>query len=200
MIKIYGPQMSSASRCRWAAEEVGVAYENVEVDMKGGEHKTEAYLKLNPNGYVPTLVDGNFVMWESFAINQYLAEKYAPALCGSSPEERGLVAQWSFWNVANLISSLLPIMHHKYRNLPEDESTKTAHENLTKYMGVLDGQLAGKTFLVAERFTLADLNVMTSVILCSYIGVDTSTLKNVTRWAASLSARPAFQKAMPKRA
>jgi glutathione S-transferase len=101
MIKIYGSKKGSAARCLWMLEEVGITYEQIELNMKEKEQKQAWYVKLNPNGKVPTLVDGEFVLWESYAINAYLAERYKPELLGSTIEERSLVNQWTYWGGAS---------------------------------------------------------------------------------------------------
>ena len=73
MISIYGSPRSSAGRCVWAAEEAGVAYEVKAVDMRNQEHKSAEFLKLNPNGKVPAMKDGDISLFESMAINFYIA-------------------------------------------------------------------------------------------------------------------------------
>ena len=90
MIMLYGSVRSSAARCYWCLEEIGVAYKGVPVDMKANEHKSENFLKINPNGKVPALVDDQIQLFESMAINFYLAEKYKPSLLGSSIAEKAL--------------------------------------------------------------------------------------------------------------
>ena len=80
MITLYGSARSSAGRCLWCLEETGVAYENKNVDMRTKEHQSEAFLKINPNGKVPAMVDGETKLFESMAINFYLADKYKPEL------------------------------------------------------------------------------------------------------------------------
>ncbi len=90
MITLYGPARSSAGRCFWLLEELGLSYENKPVDMMKKEHKSDWFLKVNPNGKVPALVDGNTTLFESMAINYYLAEKYKPEFLGKTVEEKGI--------------------------------------------------------------------------------------------------------------
>ncbi len=82
MITIYGSPRSSSGRCFWCLEEVGETYNAKPLNFKEKEHKSPAYLKINPNGKAPTLTDDDFVIWESIAINFYLAETYKPELLG----------------------------------------------------------------------------------------------------------------------
>ena len=84
MIKLYGIPASRAFRVRWMLEELGVAYQNVPTNFATGETRTAEFLKLNPNGHIPVLVDGETVLWESMAINLYLARAYGGGLWPAS--------------------------------------------------------------------------------------------------------------------
>lgn len=194
MIKLYGPMQSSARRCAWMLEEAGAAYENIAVNMQAGEHKGEAFLKINPNGKVPVLQDDEFVIWESLAINMYLAEKYQPALLGEGVEEHGHVYQWSIWGMLNLGGALETLAVQKWRNLPADASTEAARADLGKFLPVLNAALVGKDYLVGGHFTLADLNTAALLTTTSFVGYDLSSYIEVVRWMKLLAERPAFKK------
>lgn len=197
MIQIYGPKQSTAWRCFWMCEEVGLPYEMMPMDFSKGEHKSEAYLKLNPNGKVPTLVDGPFVLWESVAINAYLAEKHKPELLGSSIEDRAHVQQWGYWTVANLAHPVEVLVVHKWRPFPPEVLAKAA-EDTKHFLGILEGCLAGKDYLVGNAFTLADLNVGSAVATAQRGGIDVAAYPLITAWFGKLAARPAFLKAAPQ--
>jgi glutathione S-transferase len=96
MLKLYGNARSRATRCLWMLEETGEPYELVQTSVRTDDLQSPAYFKLNPNGRIPTLVDGEIVLWESMAINLYLAQKPGPMHSGSAAV-LGLAAQWSFW-------------------------------------------------------------------------------------------------------
>ena len=145
MIKIYGSVLSSSGRCIWMAEEIGQEWENVPVDFKNREHKSASYLKLNPNGKVPVVVDGEYVIWESVAINTYLAEKYQPALLGLSLEERGHVHQWNYWAVANISLPVEVLTLQKWRGTPDNEETAHARTELDRFLPILEQALHEKT-------------------------------------------------------
>ncbi|MCX6781373.1 MAG: glutathione S-transferase family protein [Candidatus Magasanikbacteria bacterium] len=194
MIKIYGPKQSSASRCMWLLEEAGIEYENVNVDMGKGEHKSPEYMALNPNGKVPTLVDGDFVLWESVAIMNYLVEKYAPQFGGATVEERALVNQWSLWSVIHLYHPFSTLFLQKWRNTPDSEATIAAHEELPKWLGILNAALEGKEFLVAGRFTVADLTAASVVARAEFVGVDLTIYPALHAWLTAVMARPALVK------
>ena len=97
-MKLYGIPASRAFRSIWAAEEVGVDYELVPTHFLGDSKKPD-YLQINPNGRVPTLVDGDLVLFESMAINLYLAKKYGGKLYPSDAADEARAIQWSFWGM-----------------------------------------------------------------------------------------------------
>jgi len=122
MIKLYGTAMSRAGRSLWALEEVGIQYEQVLV----AETRGPEYLKINPNGHVPTLDDNGTIIWESMAINLYVAEKYGKApLWPSTVESHGACYQWSFWGMTEVEPHLLAMLMHKML-LPADQRDEKA--------------------------------------------------------------------------
>ena len=197
MIKIYGSPRSSAGRVYWMLEELNLSYQPVKINMREKEHKGEAYLKLNPNGKVPCLTDGNFVIWESVAINNYLADKYSPHLLGDTPESRGLVMQWNLWSMLELQVPIIDIFIQKVFT-PEDKRNHTLIEKSQKtcqhLLSILDSALNAKKYLVNETFTMADLNMASVVNIAQAIQMDISTYKNIKAWQGNLMERPAYQK------
>ena len=94
-------------------EEMGEPYQLIEKTTRAEDLQTGEYLRLNPNARIPTLVDGDLVLWESMAINIYLAQKYdGPMHCGSA-EILGLASQWSFWAVLEMEALLLDLLMHR---------------------------------------------------------------------------------------
>jgi glutathione S-transferase len=167
--------------------------------MREKEHKSPAYLKLNPNGKVPTLTDGDFTIWESIAINLYLAESYKPELLGKNTKERGLVYQWSTWAIAELQAPVIEAFIQLVF-VPEDKRDLAAIEKATAriptLLAALDSSLENRKYLAGAEFTLADLNVASVVTICSQIKFDTSGFKNIQKWLANISEREAYQKYM----
>ncbi len=196
MIKIYGPKLGSAFKCHVLMLEMGIEYEEVKVDFEKGDQFKPEYLKLNPNGKIPCIVDGDFVLWESMAINNYLATKYHTDLLGDSPEEKALVDQWSYWAILEIQPNLYTIAFQKFR-VPEGEkdekALKKAMDELPKVLKILDKQLEGKEYILGDRFTLADINVASCVMVADFAKYDISAYKNVSRWIAKLNKRPSFE-------
>src|SRR3984893_9103137 len=102
-LKIYGVARSRASRVVWMVNECGLVYQHVRVDFATGEARMRAHLALNPNGDVPVIDDDGLILWESMAINLYLAKKYgAGGLYPSRLEDEARAWQWSFWGVTEV--------------------------------------------------------------------------------------------------
>jgi glutathione S-transferase len=193
-LKLYGGTKNRGRRCYWLAKELGLEIEAVEIDLAAGQHKSPDFLKLNPNGQVPVLDDDGFILYESLAINLYLAKKQGGPLAGASPQEDALFIQWSLW-VANEIEPLLiEILQHRMM-LPEGERDAAradqAWQRLQKPLGVLEQRLTDRDTLVGSRFTVADLNVSIVMSLINRLGLDITRYPNVRAWLDSCLGRPA---------
>jgi glutathione S-transferase len=162
MLQLYGNERSRAIRCLWMLEEVGKPYQLVDKSLRADDLHSAEYLRLNPNARIPTLVDGDLVLWESMAINLYLAQKYDGPMHCASAEVLGLAAQWSFWAMLEIEHLLLDLLNHR-AVLPEFARDLSAVERdellLKKPLSVLDSSLAGRFHLAGDGFTVADLNV-----------------------------------------
>jgi glutathione S-transferase len=103
-MKFYNADFSpNTLRVRAVANELDIELDIIDIDLMMGEHKTEAYLAINPNGKVPTMVDGDFVLWESRAIMRYLASlKPDAGLYPDDNKQRAIIDQWSNWQAIHL--------------------------------------------------------------------------------------------------
>src|SRR5262245_2217399 len=110
MLQLYGNPRSRAIRCLWMLEEMGVPYQIVEKTTRAEDLQSTEYLKLNPNARIPTLVDGDVVLWESMAINLYLAQKYDGPVHCIDPKTLGIATQWSFWAMLEVEHLLLNLL------------------------------------------------------------------------------------------
>ena len=170
-------------RCIWMLEEVGEPYQVVEKSAGVDDLQTADYLRLNPNARIPTLVDGDVVLWESMAINIYLAQKYEGPMHLAGPELLGLAAQWSFWVILEMEDLLLDLLQHRAL-LPEfvrDPSYAERDELLLrKPLGVLNDALAGRAFLAGDSFSVADLNVASILVWGKWAKLGLSAHREVT--------------------
>jgi glutathione S-transferase len=195
MLQLFGNPKSRAMRCLWMLEEVGAPYQLIEKSTRADDLQSAEYLRLNPNARIPTLVDGDVVLWESMAINLYLAQKYEGPMHSSGPEELGLAAQWSFWAVLEIETLLLDLLLHRAL-LPEFARDASHAERdellLRKPLGVLNDALAGRRYLVGNSFTVADLNVASILVWGKIARLDMSAHSEATRWFDACLARSAY--------
>jgi glutathione S-transferase len=197
-LKIYGVARSRAFRTLWMAGELGIPYEHVKVDFEGGTRKAE-FLKINPNGHVPAIEDGGFVLWESMAINLYLAKKYGSGtLYPTSLEGEALAWQWSFWGMTEVERPALTVLFHRVV-YPEDRRDKgqadEAEEQLRAPLNVLDGIVRGGRHLIGDSFGVADLNVASILSWARQARVDMAAFPNAAAWLKTCHDRPAAQQA-----
>src|SRR6185437_13590234 len=127
MIKFYGTSKSRSARSLWAIEELGLKYEHLPTEVP--KAKSADHLKINPNGHIPAIDDDGVILWESMAINLYLAEKYGKnSLWPASVEDHGRAYQWSFWGITELEGHFLTLLSHKMFLPPDQRDEKKANE------------------------------------------------------------------------
>ncbi len=192
MITLYGSANSSAGRCVWLLEELNVPYEQKELNMKNREHKSEWFLKLNPNGKIPVLVDGEFVLWESNAINQYLAEKYKPELLGRTLEDRANVSRWVWWSTLHVQRYFDTILYFVLFNVGSQDMAIKAGDEVKPYLAILNDHLEKRDFMVGTEFTLADLSVASVINLGFGLEYDFTAYPSIVSWMGRMKTRPAM--------
>lgn len=197
MLKIYGVPQSRAFRALWMAEECGVPYENVPTSFKGDSRKPE-FLAINPNGHIPAIQDGGLTLWESMAINLYLARKYGNEIAPKSVEEEATAAQWSFWVMTECEKHILAALSNRVM-LPEDErdpkAVEAAIEALKRPMAVLEDAIKkGGGHLMGGRFTVADLNVASVFSWLRAAREAFEPYPTIAAWLRECTGRPACKK------
>jgi glutathione S-transferase len=197
MLQLYGNARSRAMRCLWMLEEIGEPYQLIEKSTRTDELQSVEYVRLNPNARIPTLVDGDLVLWESMAINLYLAQKYAGPMHCVDSKLLGLATQWSFWAMLEMEALLLELLQHR-AVLPEFARDASYAERdellLQKPLGILNNALSGRDHLAGGNFTVADLNVASILVWGKMGRLNLSTHSNVARWLDNCLARPAYSR------
>ena len=194
-LKIYGVARSRAARVLWMAKELGLDYEHIRVDFATGDTRRREHLALNPNGHVPVIDDDGFILWESMAINLYLAKKYdRSGLHPARLEDEARALQWSFWGMTEVERPLLTALLNR-AVYPESErdtgAAEEAEKTLAEPLGVLDGVLGRTAYLLGEQFTVADLNVASILAWARPAQIDLSPLPRVAGWLKNCAERPA---------
>jgi glutathione S-transferase len=198
MIKLYGVPMSRAGRALWMLEELGLPYENVQTHFANGDTQKPDYLKLNPNGHIPTLDDDGTIVWESMAINLYLAMKYGKGLWPASVADQGHAIQWSFWVMTEVEPPLLQAMMHRAFYPPDQRKPALGdegEEKLQKPLKVLDAHLASRKHVVGQSYSVADVNLASVLAWAPFAKVDLGKYAHVSRWLGECTSRPAAKKA-----
>jgi glutathione S-transferase len=195
MLQLYGNPRSRAMRCLWMLEEVGKPYRLVDKSTRADDLQTAEYLRLNPNARIPTLVDGDLVLWESMAINLYLAQKYDGPMHCPSADVLGLAAQWSFWAVLEIEHLLLNLLEHRalLAEFSRDPSVAQRNELLLKRpLEVLNDALVARGYLAGNSLTVADLNVASILVWGKMARLDLSAYPDLARWLNASLARPVY--------
>jgi glutathione S-transferase len=198
-LKIYGVPRSRAFRALWLAKELGLDYENVMVDFATGETRRMPYIAVNPNGHVPAIDDDGFILWESMAINLYLAKKHGLGkLYPTALQDEALVWQWSLWGMTELERNVLTAMFNR-AILPEDKrdaaAADAAEKELRHPLGVLDGAVSKTPYLIGGEFTVADLNVASILSWARPARIDFAPFPKAADWLSRCALRPAAKEA-----
>ena len=198
-LKIYGVARSRAFRTLWMAGELGLPYEHVKVDFTADTRRPE-YLAINPNGHVPAIDDDGFKLWESMAINLYLAKKYGSGPQGLYPqplEDEARAWQWSFWGMTEVERPALTVLLNRVG--PEDKRDAAAADEAERALAaplkVLDSAVTATPYLLGDRFTVADLNVASILAWARQARADLAAFPKAESWLKACHDRPAAQTA-----
>jgi glutathione S-transferase len=196
-MKLYGYFRSGNTRkVRLCLAELGVACEVVTIDLAAGAQRAADYLRINPNGVVPTLVDGDLVLWESSAILLYLAEKYPHGgLLPTALDERARVYKWLVWQPATFNPPRQRLVAELARpDAERDQATIDAlRGTIARNLETLAEALGAGEYLLG-RYTLADLVMLPH--LAALHDAQFPLPGTVQRYRERLAARPAWQQAL----
>lgn len=198
MVRLLGrPNSINVQKVMWLAAEIGLDVERLDIGGAFGGNDTPEYLAKNPTGKIPTMEDGDFILWESNSIVRYLAEKY-----GSSPwypalqEDRYRASQWMDHYIATLHPGMTVIFHNLIRMSSKERDDDLVHKTV-KSLGiaweVVDRHLADNMFLTGNAPTMGDIPMGCAAYRWHTLEIDRPVLPNLQRWYEALASRSAVQ-------
>ncbi len=197
-MKLFARRSSSNSqKVLWFLGELGLHYEFVATGGDAGGLRSVEYLAMNPNGRVPTLLDGDLAVWESHTILRYLAAAHGPErYWPEDPETRSRIERWMDWSQSQFDASFMSLFWGYWRT-PEAARNPDANrlqvERCRRYLEILDDALVEHTYVVGDELSLADIPLGALMYRYTNLGVTEDLPQNVERWYASLTERAAFQ-------
>jgi glutathione S-transferase len=205
-MKLYmNPLSPNVRRVRLTAAVLDLPLEEKTLDFTKGEHKSPEYLALNPNGAVPTLVDGDFVLTESRAIMQYLASKKPESgLLPRDEQVRAETTRWQFWDAAHFSPQLGTLTFEKIIKPmigigePDPHKIDDAITGFRRFGAVLDKRLDRKEYVVGKALTIADLTLASSLMYAQQTDVPLGDFPNIQSWFSRIRDMNAWKKTNPQ--
>jgi glutathione S-transferase len=202
-MKLYNGNLSpNALRVRAVIYELGIDVDKIEVDFRVGDNRTPEFLKLNPNGKVPVLVDGDIVIWESRAINAYLATKHpARGLYPADPRQRALIDQWSYWQAVHLGPAMQRVAFERVQKPvfgrgPTDEAAIVGElKNVDQFLDVFEQGLSNAPEWIVGYLSLADFALATTFVYRVRANISLETRPRVAGWIARMEQLDSWKQA-----
>lgn len=197
MIRVLGRKTSgNVQKVLFFLEETGTAYEREDYGRLFENTKTADYLAMNPTAKVPTVIDGDAVIWESNTILRYLANSYAPELTGATPAECTEVERWMDFLLAAINAGYLAA----FKGAKLDPSERPAGfdgqlSDLHAQMSIIDKALEGKEFIALDKLTIADIALAPVLGRCLNFPYERPAMPGLEAWFERMSSRPAFKTA-----
>jgi glutathione S-transferase len=204
-MKLYGfPPSPNTWKVRAVAAHLGLRLDLEFIDLTKGQQRTPEYLALNPTGRVPTLVDGDFTLWESTAIMQYIASRSPNALWPDDTRRRADIMRWQSWDLQHWGPEACdPLIIERvvkpFMNLgaPDTAVLAKATEGFHREARVLDAHLSKQRYLAGSELTLADFSVAAPLFLATQAELPSAPYAQVRDWFARVSALPAWRDTAP---
>jgi len=198
MLKVWGRKTSSnVQKVMWAIGELGLEHERVDIGGPFGRNKEPAYLAINPNGLVPTLEDGDLIIWESNTIVRYLAGRHgAGSLEPADPGTRARASQWMDWQLTVVAPAIFGAFWGLIRTPPEKRDAAAiaaSQAKTTDTMKIFDAALAKSAFAAGDAFSIGDIPLGIMVYRYWQLVPDRPKLPNLERWYRAIESRKAFK-------
>lgn len=198
MIKIWGrTDSSNVQKVLWCLGELGLGFERLDWGGKFGGNKDPDYVAMNPNGLVPTIKDGDFILWESNSIMRYLNAKYGNGrLLPSTPEGMANANRWMDWQLSAFNPTIVPLFFATVRTPPAERDPKaiqTALEKSSHAWQTVENQLGRSRFLGGPEFSLGDIPLGVWAHRWFSFPVERPKQPNIERWYGELKQRKPYQ-------
>lgn len=199
-VRIFGAPRTRAYRCFWLAEEIGLDYEAISVTAE--EARTHAgLLAVNPMGKLPSMEDDGLCLWESYAINHYIARKYGGSFGPQDLAEDGQLLSWAFWTATAIEPPALIMLMNGFLGEEgecDPDKIPLAMEDLKRPLDSLEKHIDEHGYLVGERFTVAEVNLVAVLGWVAVSGGDLAPYGSTVAWLARCGARPAARKVLAR--
>jgi glutathione S-transferase len=200
MLKLYGQYRSRAFRVAWLCKESNIPFEHVNttINVEGATCKDPSFVAINPNARVPAIDDDGFVMWESAAINLYLAEKYKSPLWPTDAKGKGRMLQWAFFISNDIEPNMINVMLNRVMLPPEKRNAAVADDadsKLQPRLKVLDDHLAKNKFFGGDKWDMADFMVASVCYSFFAMKYDLGRYPHFQKWLTASLERPKTKEA-----
>eukprot|EP00030_Apusomonadida_sp_AF-17_P004331 a509190_12.p1 GENE.a509190_12~~a509190_12.p1 ORF type:complete len:232 (-),score=68.65 a509190_12:145-792(-) len=204
-LRVWGRANSiNVQKVLWALTEVGMPYERIDAGMAFGKNNTPEFKRMNPNGKVPVIEHGDFVLWESNAIVRYVARlegkqgaTRAGALLPRSPQAAATADQWMEYFSTTVWLNLRPVFWGMVRTPPAERdlaAIDAARRALGENLAVVDRALARQPYLAGDAFSMGDIPMALTAFRWFNMAIERPAMPNLERWYSQIVARAAFQK------
>jgi glutathione S-transferase len=204
-MKLYGfPPSPNTWKVRAVAAHLGVPLDFHFVDLSKGAQRAPDYLAINPTARAPTLVDGDFALWESTAIMQYLADQKPNSLWPNDPRARADIMRWQSWHLQHWGKEaceplIIERLVKQFLNLgaPDPAVVDKATQAFHRDASVLEAHLGRQPYLVGSHITLADFSVGAALFYINEAGLPAAPYPRLRDWFSRVSALPAWRETAP---
>lgn len=197
MLKIWGRKNSiNVQKVMWTIGEIGLQHERIDAGGAFGRNKEPDFLKMNPNGLVPVLQDGDLVLWESNVIVRYLAARYGDGgLWSKDPVQRAEADRWMDWVITTINSAIFPVFWGLIRTPPEKRdmaAIEAARIKTADLLKTFEAHMAHRLFVAGPTFSMGDISIGVFVNRWFALPIERPNLPNTAAYYERLKQRPAF--------
>jgi glutathione S-transferase len=200
-LTIWGRSNSvNVMKALWCLAELDIPYERIDAGMQFGKNDEAGYLAMNPNGRVPTLVDGDYVLWESNSVMRYLCMAYGKGtpIYPQDPKQRAAVDRWLDWTLSTVQPVDRPVFWALVRTAKEKQDMAQIQKDVdaeAPVWAIADHQLSTRRYFEGDQFTIADIAVGAFARRwLGFTGIKKPSFAHVERWYADIASRPSFAK------